>query len=96
MNIEELEVGDFLRVHTFNSIYTFKKLGDNEFEVTGGWFDKKGMSPCIVGINGYTWGGSMLKMNCLELDRYMEMRHPDHPRIRTSYIAKIEYWRPDE
>jgi hypothetical protein len=33
------------------------------YRVSGGWFDRKHMSPLKLGINGCTWGGSAIKVD---------------------------------
>jgi hypothetical protein len=78
--------GDQVLVHTRNSVYTIRTLGENWFEISGGWFDRKGKSPMKVRINGCTWGGSSIKMNiiaacglCLEFGN----------RVVTTPIQKI-------
>ena len=55
-----LDTGDYVFVKTLNSMYTLRKREDNLFEVTGGWFDRKGLSPAVLSIRGCTWGGSII------------------------------------
>lgn len=81
-----LRAGDTLLVHTCNSVYTIRTIGENWFEISGGWFDRKGKSPMKVRINGCTWGGSTIKLNiaaacglCLEFGN----------RVVTTPIQKI-------
>ncbi len=57
----DLRNGDWLVVETRNSRYSILALGDGRFCVTGGWFDREGMSPATVGISGCTFGGSAIK-----------------------------------
>ena len=56
----DLRNGDWLVVETRNSRYSILALGDGRFCVTGGWFDREGMSPATVGISGCTFGGSAI------------------------------------
>ena len=58
-----LRTGDCLYVKTCNSMYTIRVIGDGWFEISGGWFDRKGKSPMRVRINGCTWGGSAIKLD---------------------------------
>jgi len=58
---QDLEQGDWVLVTTKNSIYAICALGDDRYSVSGGWFDRKGVSPTTTGINGCTWGGSAIK-----------------------------------
>ena len=41
----ELGSGDWVFVTTKNSIYAICALGDGSYSVSGGWFDRKGISP---------------------------------------------------
>ncbi len=56
---------DYLFVKTRNSLYTIRKIEDTYFEVSGGWFDKKGLSPSRLMIRGCSYGGSTLHINML-------------------------------
>jgi len=60
----DLAWGDSLFVHTKNSIYCINPAYRGWF-VWGGWFDRHGPTPAIVGINGCTWGGSVLHSDVL-------------------------------
>jgi hypothetical protein len=62
---DSLKLWDYLLVNTGNSSYTIKKVGDNLYEISGGWFDKNGLSPSTVTIRGCTWGGSIIHINML-------------------------------
>ncbi len=57
----DLQCGDWVLVTTRNSIYAICVLGDGLYSVSGGWFDRHGMSPLKITINGCTWGGSAIK-----------------------------------
>jgi hypothetical protein len=61
----QLEPGDYVIVKTQNSIYSICKLDDRLFEVSGGWFDRKGLSPAVLSIRGCTWGGSIINMGII-------------------------------
>jgi hypothetical protein len=56
---------DYLIVKTSNSLYTIKKVDEKLYEISGGWFDKKGLSPSKMIIRGCTWGGSVIHINML-------------------------------
>lgn len=58
---QDLRCGDRVLVTTRNSVYTIVALGDGEYRIWGGWFDREGLSAQRVGINGCTWGGSAIK-----------------------------------
>lgn len=59
----DLGFGDRVLVRTRNSVYSIHALGGDLFHVSGGWFDRHGVSPQKVTINGCTWGGSALKQD---------------------------------
>lgn len=58
-------VWDCLLIKTYNSSYMLKKVDDKNFEISGGWFDKKGLSPSRMIIRGCTWGGSIIHIDML-------------------------------
>jgi hypothetical protein len=62
---DELELGDQLLVTTRNSIYSIYVLQEGLYSVSGGWFDRRGLSPSKVAINGCTWGGRAIKVDIL-------------------------------
>ena len=49
-----------LLVTTKNSTYAINRAGDDTWFVWGGWFARHGHLPAVVGINGCTWGGSVI------------------------------------
>ena len=57
----DVACGDQVIVRTRNSVYSLWVLGDGTFAVTGGWFDKQNTSPTLVGVNGCTYGGSVIR-----------------------------------
>lgn len=82
----DVAVGDWILVKTCNSVYTIRAVGDNRYLVSGGWFDRNGLSPKTMTIAGCTWGGSIIKIDvaaacglCLEFGN----------RLTTSTIQKI-------
>ncbi|MDA2931330.1 hypothetical protein MYX84_15530 [Acidobacteria bacterium AH-259-O06] len=82
----ELDRGDWVVVTTHNSVYSIHVLEDGFYSVSGGWFDRKGLSPLKTTITGCTWGGSAVKLDiiaacglCLEFGN----------RVVTSRIRKI-------
>jgi hypothetical protein len=58
---KDVGLGDYIVIETRNSSYTMMVLGDNNYSVSGGWFDRQGLSPMRVSINGCTWGGTAIK-----------------------------------
>lgn len=61
----DLRFGDLVEITTLNSVYSIRVLQDNLYLVSGGWFDKNGLSPFKTRINGCTWGGSIIKMDII-------------------------------
>ncbi|RMG66493.1 MAG: hypothetical protein D6715_06720 [Calditrichaeota bacterium] len=59
----ELNPGDCLVIKTRNSTYLLQKVGEEIFEVSGGWFERNGLSPIRLAVRGCTWGGSAIKMD---------------------------------
>ena len=82
----DLRAGDRLYVKTSNSLYMLQSVGNNNYLVSGGWFDRKGLSPLRTTITGCTWGGSVIKLDvaaacglCLEFGN----------RVITTPIKKV-------
>ena len=72
----DLRSGDWVLVNTLNSLYSIYVLGDGKYTVSGGWFDRKGLAPLTLTINGCTWGGRAIKSDlvaarglCLEFGK---------------------------
>ena len=60
---ESLQPGDVVYIKTLNSVYIIRKAENNLYEVSGGWFDRKGLSPAITTIRGCSWGGSIINIS---------------------------------
>lgn len=82
----EICTGDLVFVKTIKSIYRLRALGEGLFEVSGGWFDKKGISPARMRISGCTWGGSTIQ---IDLIAACGLRIEFANRLVTSTIQKI-------
>jgi hypothetical protein len=85
--------GDWVLVHTLNSLYSIYVLGDGTYRVSGGWFDREGKAPATIAINGCTWGGRAIKSDmvaarglCLEFGNW----------VITTRIQKIRVIRSSE
>ena len=61
----DLSVGDWVFVKTRNSIYTIRVESPGVYSVSGGWFDRRGVSPLRTTIAGCTWGGSAIKVDII-------------------------------
>jgi len=57
----ELHPGDCVFVKTLQSTYRIEVKTSGRYAVSGGWFDRKGLSPAELGIAGCTWGGTAIK-----------------------------------
>jgi len=60
---EDLHCGDRVLVTTANSTYSIQVIGDGLYSVSGGWFDRQGLSPWRTTIAGCSWGGSAIKLD---------------------------------
>ena len=89
----DLELGDQLIVTTKNSIYSIYPLEDGVYSVSGGWFDRHGLSPSKVEINGCTWGGRAIKWDILAAcGLHLEFGN----QVVTSRILKLQVVRCSE
>ena len=59
----DLQLGDWVFVKTLNSVYSIRVVGGGLYLVSGGWFDRKCLSPVKTTISGCTWGGSVIKLD---------------------------------
>jgi hypothetical protein len=57
----DLRRGDRVLVVTENSIYCIHVEEEGSYSVSGGWFDRNGISPVTLTISGCTWGGTAIK-----------------------------------
>jgi hypothetical protein len=89
----DLHPGDWVYVKTIRSTYRIKVKENGRYEVSGGWFERKGLPATELGIAGCTWGGSAIKIDivaacglCLEFAN----------RLITSPIQKIFLFRQQD
>lgn len=59
----ELNLGDWVLVTTLNSTYSIRVLEEDLYSISGGWFDREGLSPLRTSITGCTWGDSAIKVD---------------------------------
>ncbi len=88
----ELCPGDWLVVKTCNSFYTIRRLDSERYLVSGGWFERHGLTHAITTVAGCTWGSTVIKTDivaacglCLEFQN----------RLITSPVQSIflmPYW----
>ncbi len=84
---EDLFFGDWVRVTTFDAIYSIHVLEDGFYAVSGGWFDRHGLSPCKTTISGCTWGGSAIKIDIVAA---LGLRLEFGNRLLSSPIQRVE------
>jgi len=82
----ELEFGDIVLIKTRNSLYSISVLESDYYLVSGGWFDRKGLSPTKASISGCTWGGSIIKVDTLAA---CGLRLEFGNRVLTTPIQKV-------
>jgi len=81
-----LRVGDQIILKTNNSVYMIKVLDNEQYIVSGGWFDKNNLPPTKTTIHGCTWGGSIIKTDIIAAcGLHLEFGN----KIVTSKIKKI-------
>ena len=89
----EMRSGDWVLVTTKNSTYAICALGDNQYIVSGGWFDRHGVSPQEISISGCTWGGTAIKEDIVAA-RGLFLEFGNHvidrksTRLNSSHIQK--------
>ena len=89
----DLFAGDWVLVTTKNSVYSIFVLGDGRYSVSGGWFDREGVSPQTTTINGCTWGGSAIKEDIVAAcGLFLEFGN----RVMTTRIQEFRVIRADE
>lgn len=82
----DLEFGDLVLVTTANSTYSIYVLDDGFYSVSGGWFDRRNLSPMKMTIAGCTWGGSAIKSDIVAAcGLHLEFGN----RVVTSRIKKV-------
>ena len=58
---DDLQFGDLVLITTRNSVYSIYVLDGGSYLVSGGWFDRKSLSPAKIAIAGCTFGGRIIK-----------------------------------
>lgn len=82
----DLQRGDCVIVTTENSIYVIRVLDSSNYSISGGWFDRQGLSPAQTSIAGCTWGGSAIKRDTVAT---CGLRLEFGNRVVTSRIRQI-------
>lgn len=95
---EDLRRGDRVLVATENSIYAIGVHEDSVYSISGGWFDRQGLSPAYVSIAGCTWGGSAIKRDIVAA-RGLRLEFGNRvvtSRIRQVRVIRGEFLEDDE
>lgn len=95
IDLSRLSIGTMLKVQTRNTLYTIEILGNDKFLIEGGRYFPE---PYETFINGSTWGGSMLKLNWIGIDMFMELgpNSEKHGFITTSAVKSVKIVAPDK
>jgi hypothetical protein len=88
----DLRRGDYVIVATENSLYSIHVEEEGSYSVSGGWFDRNGMSPVTLSISGCTWGGTAIKRD-LVAARGLRLEFGN--RVVTSPIRDVRVIRSD-
>ncbi len=81
-----LTPGDDIVLKTNNSVYYISVLGNGQYHVSGGWFDKNNLTPVKTTIQGCTWGGCIIKADIVAAcGLHLEFGN----NVTTSRIKKI-------
>ena len=82
----DLRRGDRVLVSTENSLYSIHVEQDGTYSISGGWFDRNGLSPATTSIAGCTWGGPAIKRD-LVAARGLRLEFGN--RVVTSTIREV-------
>lgn len=82
----DLRRGDRVLIATENSVYAIGVVEDSTYSITGGWFDRQGLSPAAVSIAGCTWGGSVIQRDIVAAPG---LRLEFGNRVLTSRILQV-------
>jgi len=82
----DLQRGDRVLVSTENSLYRIHVEEDGSYSISGGWFDRNGLSPATTSIAGCTWGGTAIKRD-LVAARGLRLEFGN--RVVTSTIREV-------
>ena len=89
----DLLCGDWILITTKNSLYSICVLGGGLYSVSGGWFDREGVSPQKTTINGCTWGGSAINLDLVAaLGLFLEFGN----QVLTTRIQHVRVIRREE
>lgn len=89
----DVRAGDWIIVHTRNSVYSLAVLGDGTYAAAGGWFATASAETHPVRVSGCTWGGHAILTGmvaapgmCIEFAN----------GVRTTRIREVQLIRSDD
>lgn len=88
----DLEPGDRVIVETRNSVYSIWAWTASRYIVSGGWYDRTGQSPKTLGINGCTFGGSVI---CSDIVAAPGLFLEFSDNVKTTRIQRVTVIRPN-
>ena len=89
----DLRAGDWVVIVTKNSVYSLCVVDGGAFSVAGGWFDRHGLSPQRIRVNGCTFGGHAIKTDLVAAPGlFLEFDN----RVTTTRIREARVIRGDE
>lgn len=84
--VENVQLGDWVVVHTKNSVYSLAPQGKGRYRVSGGWFATSGPEGQEVRIAGCTWGGAAIHTRLIAaVGMYLEFDNG----VRTTRIRDV-------
>jgi hypothetical protein len=93
VRVDTVRPGDWVIVHTRNSVYSLAALGEGRFFVAGGWFKTAGRESDPVGVNGCTWGGPAIHTGLIAAPgMYLEFDNG----VRTTCIKQVRLVRAEK
>ena len=93
IRVDAVRPGDWVIVHTRNSVYSLAALGNGRFFVAGGWFKNAGREADPVGVNGCTWGGPAIHTGLIAAPgMYLEFDNG----VRTTCIRQVRLVRAEK
>jgi len=83
---EDLRPGDLVVVTTRNSVYTIRVRRDPTWLISGGWFDRRGISLVRAKVIGCSRGGSAIKKDWIAAPG-MHLLFGNH--VTTSAVSSV-------
>lgn len=89
--IKNLEPDTVLEIQTRNTIYSVRIIDPDNSTVLISGHEKYCPEPTKARINGCTWGGSMIRVGCVDENMYLEIYlYEQDKNINTSLVESAE------